>query len=179
MKTLPDNPNLAPLRQQAKDLLPQLRTVRPGASLSDAQALVAEQYGFRTWPDLKAEVERRTAATGPVDAGGTMAQAVAAAFGLGVPTGPLQALTRQWAGQAWALTTDRGRWLARRLFDWQEEAGVDRGGARAEAAVRGGIPPGGRARPGGGAIAGGRGEDRWRFSPPPPLGPDPALPADP
>ena len=72
MKRLPDTPRVDHLRQQANDLLPQLRTVRPGASLSDAQALVAEQYGFRTWPDLKAEVERRTAATGPVDTGGTM-----------------------------------------------------------------------------------------------------------
>ena len=179
MKTLPDTPNLDHLRQQAKDLLPQLRTVRPGASLSDAQALVAEQYGFRTWPDLKAEVERRTNATGPVDAGGSMAQAVAAAFDLGAPAGPLQALTRQWAGQAWALTTDRGRWLARRLFDWHDEAGVDSEVALAEAAVKAGITTLEPVRSMAGAIVERLGQERWRVYTLPPLGPDPPLPADP
>ena len=59
MKTLPDNPNLDHLRRQAKDLLAGLRDTHPDASLADAQASLAEQYGFRTWTDLKAEVDRR------------------------------------------------------------------------------------------------------------------------
>ena len=46
MKTLPDSPSLDHLRQQAKDLLPQLRTVRPGASLSDAQAQLFRSLCF-------------------------------------------------------------------------------------------------------------------------------------
>jgi hypothetical protein len=179
MKTLPDSPNLEHLRQQAKDLLPQLRTMRQGASLSDAQALVAEQYGFRTWPDLKAEVERRTAATGPIEADGSKAQDVAAAFDLGAPAGPMQPLTRQWAGQAWALTTDRGRWLTRRLFDWHDEAGVDTEVALAEAAVRAGITTLEPVRSEAGAIIERLGEERWRVYTLPPLGPDPTLPADP
>lgn len=179
MKTLPDTPNLDHLRQQAKDLLPHLRTMRPGASLSDAQALVAEQYGFRTWPDLKAEVERRTATTAPSDAGGSKAVAVAAAFGLGAPAGPMQALTRQWAGQAWALRTDRGRWLARRLFEWHDEAGVDSEVALAEAAVKAGIVTLEPVRSPAGAIVERLGEERWRVYTYPPLGPDPTLPAHP
>ena len=118
MKTLPESPSLDHLRQQAKDVLPQLRVVRPGATLADAQALVAEQYGFRTWPDLKAEVDRRRKAS--VHADESVASSVAAAFDLGVPTGAMTGLGRQWAGYAWALTTDRGRWLARELFEWFE-----------------------------------------------------------
>jgi hypothetical protein len=51
MKTLPDNPNLDHLRRQAKDLLAGLRDSHPDASLADAQASLAEQYGFRTWTD--------------------------------------------------------------------------------------------------------------------------------
>jgi len=179
MKTLPDTPNLDHLRQQAKDLLPQLRTVRPGVSLADAQALVAEQYGFRTWPDLKAEVERRNAARGPVDEGGSSAHAVATAFDLGTPAGPMQALTRQWAGQAWALTTDRGRWLARRLFDWNDEAGVDNEVTLAAAAVKAGITTLEPVRSASGAIVERLGTERWRVYTMPQLGPDPALPADP
>ncbi|MGH9224876.1 MAG: glyoxalase superfamily protein, partial [Acidimicrobiales bacterium] len=123
MRTLPDSPNLEHLRQQAKDLLAQLRAVQPGATLSDAQTAVAEQYGYRTWPDLKAEVDRRCAAVPTVDA--SAASAVAAAYGLGTAAGPLVAHERQWAGQAWVLTTDRGRWLARQLFDWFDDGTVE------------------------------------------------------
>lgn len=54
MRTLPDNPSLEFLRQEAKDLLVALRESTPTASLADAQKSLSEQYGFRTWPDLKA-----------------------------------------------------------------------------------------------------------------------------
>lgn len=52
-RPLPPNPNLRHLRDQAKDLL------RAGAapSLSKAQFLIARQYGFASWPKLKAHVE--------------------------------------------------------------------------------------------------------------------------
>ena len=73
MKTLPDSPSLDHLRQQAKDVLLQLRAVRPEATLSEAQALIAERYGFRTWPDLKAEVDRRAAAVVEAGDGTTVA----------------------------------------------------------------------------------------------------------
>src|SRR5262245_856708 len=38
-----------------------MRTSHPETSLAAAQTLLARQYGLRTWPDLKAEVERRRA----------------------------------------------------------------------------------------------------------------------
>lgn len=133
MKTLPDSPSLDHLRQQAKDVLTNLRMVRPEATLSDAQTLVAEQHGFRTWPDLKAEVDRRSAEVRTADDG--VARAVADAFGIGPPQGAMTAVERQWAGQAWSLTTDRGRWLARQLFQWFDESAVDSEVLLAEAAA--------------------------------------------
>src|SRR5690606_24271915 len=59
VRTLPDSPNLEHLRHQAKDLLAGLRGSDPTATLAYAQASLAEQYGFRSWTDLKAEVDRR------------------------------------------------------------------------------------------------------------------------
>lgn len=59
VKALPERPNLDHLRQQAKDLLATIRSSHPETSLATAQTLLARQYGLRTWPELKAEVERR------------------------------------------------------------------------------------------------------------------------
>lgn len=74
VKALPERPNLGHLRQQAKDLLGRIRASHPETSLAAAQTLLARQYGLRTWPDLKAEVDRRRAllaqpssASGPLD----------------------------------------------------------------------------------------------------------------
>ena len=56
---LPVAANLEQLRKQAKDL------ARAGAlKLSDAQLTIAREYGFPSWPRLKAYVER-LAAHGP------------------------------------------------------------------------------------------------------------------
>lgn len=116
MKTLPDNPNLDHLRRQAKDLLAGLRDSDPDASLADAQLSLAEQYGFRTWADLKAEVDRMR---GPLDvAEPALARQIAARFGLGEVTGALRAVSRpDEIGRRWSLETDRGRWAPRTVDD--------------------------------------------------------------
>lgn len=53
VRTLPDNPDLRHLKDQARDLL------RAGAAtkLSEAQFQLAREYGFASWPKLKAHVE--------------------------------------------------------------------------------------------------------------------------
>ncbi len=116
MKTLPDNPHLDHLRRQAKDLLAGLRDSDPSASLADAQAALAEQYGFRTWADLKAEVDRphgRFEVAEPV-----LAERIAARFGLGTVTGPMRTLSRpDESGRRWLLETSRGRWTPRTVDD--------------------------------------------------------------
>ena len=177
MKTLPDAPSLDHLRQQAKDVLPQLRAVRPEATLADAQALVAGRYGFRTWPDLKAEVDRRAAAV--VHAGGEATASVAAAFDLGVPTGPMAGLGQQWAGHAWVLATDRGRWLARELTSWFDESALELEVLLAEAATTVGIVTPRPVRSASGTIVAMAGGSRWRVYTLPAVGPEPATPADP
>jgi len=56
-RELPPNPNLEHLRKQAKNLLHELQEEQPALQLSDAQHAVAKQYGFASWPRLKAHVE--------------------------------------------------------------------------------------------------------------------------
>jgi hypothetical protein len=73
MPQLPARPDLDQLRRQARELhqaardgdAPSLRRLGqdPGAvTLSAAQLALARDYGFASWPRLKAEVERRRAA---------------------------------------------------------------------------------------------------------------------
>ena len=54
---LPAHPDLEHLRKQAKALLRDLRTRDAEAKLADALHLVARQYGFPSWPKLKAHVK--------------------------------------------------------------------------------------------------------------------------
>ncbi|HKA12194.1 MAG TPA: phosphotransferase [Candidatus Dormibacteraeota bacterium] len=118
MKTLPDNPNLDHLRRQAKDLLAGLRDSRSEVSLADAQAALAQRYGFRTWTDLKAEVDRRRGQADVADE--TLARAVAACFGLGEVTGPMRSVARaDEMGRRWSLKTERGRWAVRTMDTWR------------------------------------------------------------
>ncbi len=52
-RSLPERPDLSHLKHQAKDLLRAGRA----ASLADAQFKLAREYGFSSWPSLKAHVE--------------------------------------------------------------------------------------------------------------------------
>jgi ankyrin repeat protein len=52
-RQLPEHPDLRHLKDQAKDLL----RAGQAASLASAQFQVARQYGFASWPKLKAHVE--------------------------------------------------------------------------------------------------------------------------
>jgi hypothetical protein len=58
-RLLPPIPHPDHLRKQAKARLAVLRTTSPGARLTDAQALVAREYGFANWMALQAEVTQR------------------------------------------------------------------------------------------------------------------------
>src|SRR5882672_6810515 len=52
-RPLPEHPDLQHLKDQAKDLL----SAGQAASLAEAQLQIARQYGFASWPKLKAGVE--------------------------------------------------------------------------------------------------------------------------
>lgn len=70
MPELPGRPSLDQLRHQARDLLraagngepnaaARLRALSGRVTLSAAQLALAREYGYRSWPALKAEAERR------------------------------------------------------------------------------------------------------------------------
>ena len=56
-RDLPRRPDLEHLKKQAKALLRELRQRDANASLADALHAVARDYGFPSWPKLKAHVE--------------------------------------------------------------------------------------------------------------------------
>jgi len=56
-RDLPSQPSLEYLRKQAKDLLSELQQGNPALQLADAQHALAREYGFASWPRLKAHVE--------------------------------------------------------------------------------------------------------------------------
>ena len=58
---LPAAPSLEQLRKQAKELVRERKAGSEPLRLSDAQREVAREYGFASWPRLKAYVERVTA----------------------------------------------------------------------------------------------------------------------
>ena len=62
---LPTRPNLEHLKKQARQRLHELQVHEPGAQLADAQHAVAQEYGFASWPKLKAHVDALTSTGEP------------------------------------------------------------------------------------------------------------------
>lgn len=56
-RDLPDRPHLDHLKKQARALLRELRQRDANASLADALHALARDYGFASWPKLKAHVQ--------------------------------------------------------------------------------------------------------------------------
>jgi hypothetical protein len=161
VKTLPDNPNLDHLRRQAKDLLAGLRDSRPEVSVAEAQASLAGQYGFRTWTDLKAEVDRRHGQGDVADE--ALARAVAACFGLGEVTGPMRSVARpDDMGRRWSLETERGRWAVRTVDSWRPIVDAETDVALQQAAAGAGILLPAPVRSRSGAIVESVAGHRWR-----------------
>lgn len=161
MKTLPDNPNIDHLRRQAKDLLAGLRDADPTASLADAQASLAEQYGFRTWTDLKAEVDRTRGQADTADP--ALARAIAERYGLGEVTGEMRSLARpDESGRQWALETDRGRWAVRTMDTWWPIVDAETEVALQQAAAEAGVLLPAPVRSRDGAIVESIGGHSWR-----------------
>jgi len=66
-RTLPPHPNLDHLKKQAKDVLHKMKQENFAAKLADAQFAIAREYGFASWPKLKAYVESLSAGPGPAE----------------------------------------------------------------------------------------------------------------
>jgi hypothetical protein len=90
MPALPGRPDLDQLRRQARELLraaagdeqalSRIRAVSQQRTLSAAQLVIAREYGFASWPKLRAEVLRRQAGAEP-DAGAETASSPETATG--------------------------------------------------------------------------------------------------
>ena len=86
MSQLPDRPDVNQLRRQARELhraaadgdagaVGRLREVSDKVTLSAAQLAIARDYGYPSWPRLKAEVDRRRAQADGQPRAGHQAQA--------------------------------------------------------------------------------------------------------
>jgi ankyrin repeat protein len=60
-RNLPERASLEYLKKLAKERLLALRATDPAAKLAHAQLAVAREYGFSSWRELKAEIDRRRA----------------------------------------------------------------------------------------------------------------------
>ena len=142
MRMLADNPSMEFLRREAKDLLDVLRDSNEGATLADAQRATAQEYGFRTWSELKAEVDRRRSEVPAAPAG--LTEGIVDAFGLGRIAGPIEPIRYEYMGRRWLLQTDRGRFVLRPVFGWivdaQAEIAVDLQERARAAGVRSPVP---------------------------------------
>ena len=66
-RNLPPHPNLEHLKKQAKTLLHELQQGNPALKLADAQLAIAREYGFASWPKLKAHVESLQSEVSPAE----------------------------------------------------------------------------------------------------------------
>jgi hypothetical protein len=128
MPELPDQPDLDQLRRQARELLraaadgegravARLRAVSDRVTLSAAQLAVAREHGYRSWPALKAEADRRRSlpesAAAPPSPGGD-------------EQGSLGAPEDRWSfGGATAIETTAGMLLPEALVAGAGHAALD------------------------------------------------------
>jgi hypothetical protein len=109
MSQLPDHPDADQLRRQARELhraavggdvgaLGRLREASGKVTLSAAQLAIARDYGFASWPRLKAEVDRHRAAAGQNDQAGHHDQAGPAAEATSPPVKSWEQM-REWTAR--------------------------------------------------------------------------------
>jgi hypothetical protein len=178
MRTLPESASLDHLRRQAKELLAILRRSEPEATLGEAQAALAREYGFTTWSDLKAEVARLRAAP-PTVAPDDLVAALVGHFALGRATSPMRHVEHEWAGHVWELETTTGPVRLTQLADYVKPEGLEAAASLVDAARAAGVaapPP--RRTPEGGVVVALDGH-HWRVHGRVPLGPMPTKPPAP
>jgi hypothetical protein len=65
-RELPAQPSLEYLKKEAKELLESQRVQHPAWRLADAQHALAREYGFESWPKLRAHVVALTPGPSPL-----------------------------------------------------------------------------------------------------------------
>jgi len=123
MSALPGRPDLDQLRRQARELLRaaaagderalrRIRVVSQQQTLSAAQLAIAREYGYPSWPKLRAEVLRRQAGTEP-DAGAETAASPETAPAAGSAPRSWQEM-REWCARLLQARTGQG------VAEWNE-----------------------------------------------------------
>lgn len=174
MRILPQAPNLDYLKQQAKDLLAALREKDPNTRLSDAQRTLAELYGFRAWPELKAEVERARSNPAVFDA--EAATLIASAFGLGAISEPAIHIETNVNGASVRMQTEAGKWHAHGVLDGMDDEHAEESVRLMDAAGAAGIKTPRALRTSSGSLIGEIDGKKWRVDTWMDLGPTIAAP---
>lgn len=178
MRTLPESASLDHLRRQAKDLLAVLRRSRPSATLADAQASVAREYGYESWAQLKAAAEQQRAASTEI-AAIELVEALVDRYGLGHATGAMRRVERTWAGHLWELEASAGRVVFTELFDYVKPEDIELEAGFVERAIAGGISAPAPIRTTVGAVVAPLNGTNWRAHRWVRLGPAPTKPPSP
>jgi hypothetical protein len=178
MRTLPESASLDHLRRQAKELLAVFRRGEPKATLGEAQAALAREYGFTTWSDLKAEVARLRAEP-PVVAPDDLVAALVRAFGLGPATSPMRHVEDDWSGHVWDLETASGPVLLTRLASYVPPEHVEAAAGLVDAAIAAGVAAPPPVRTPAGRVTMTVDGQHWRAHHRIPLGPLPTKPPTP
>jgi hypothetical protein len=139
MRTLPESASLAYLRKQAKDLLDLLRRSDPSTTLSDAQANLARQYGYASWPELKKASDEQNALP-PVVADQPVVDALVKTFGLGSARSPMVRVDRTWSGDTWEVEAPAGRVVLTQLKAHLDTQSIERQSELVEQAIAHGVP---------------------------------------
>ncbi|HEY7070257.1 MAG TPA: hypothetical protein VH479_09100 [Acidimicrobiales bacterium] len=178
MRTLPESASLDHLRRQAKELLAIFRRSEPQATLGEAQAALAREYGFTTWADLKAEVARLRTQP-PTVAPDDLVAALVRAFGLGRAASPMRHVEDEWAGHVWELDTTSGPVLLTQLAPHVPPEHVEAAAGLVDAAIAAGVATPPPVRTPEGRVAVDVGGEHWRAHRRIPLGPLPTKPPTP
>lgn len=178
MRTLPESASLDHLRRQAKDLLATLRGSDPSMTLADAQASLARQYGYDTWPELKLAADEKRA-TPPVVADDAVVTDLVDRFGLGSASSPMVRVARNWAAQVWELETAAGRVVFSELAEYVKPEDIEIEAGLVERAIEVGVLAPAPMRTSDGRVVTSVAGSNWRAHRWVKLGPVPARPAAP
>lgn len=178
MRTLPESASLDHLRRQAKDLLAVLRRSQPSATLAEAQASVAREYGYESWPQLKAAAEEQRSAATEI-AAAALVDALVDRYDLGRATGAMRRVERTWAGDVWELDASRGRVAFTALFDYVRPEDIEVEAGLVERAISAGISAPAPIRTTAGTVIAALNDRNWRAHEWVRLGPAPTRPPSP
>jgi Ser/Thr protein kinase RdoA (MazF antagonist) len=152
-----------------------LRRAQRSATLAEAQAAVARQYGYESWAQLKAAAEQQRAAPRKT-AAAELVEALVDQYGLGRATGSMRLVERNWAGRVWEVETAARRVVFTELHDYVKPDDIEIEAGLVERAIAAGISAPAPIRTTAGAVVAALDGANWRAHRWMRLGPAPTKP---